>query len=86
MPTPSTEASVTPLRQRMLHEMMMRGLLRRTQDKYVWHVRRFAAYLGCPPDTATREGLRNFQIHQHENSANASTINGACRRCVSFTR
>jgi len=77
MPTPSTEAPVTPLRQRMLHDMMMRGLLPRTQDQYIRHVRRFAAYLGRPPDTATPEDLRNFQIHQHESGANASTINGA---------
>jgi site-specific recombinase XerD len=73
----ATTASITPLRQRMLHDMMMRGLLPRTQDQYVRHVQRFAAYLGQPPDTATSEDLRNFQIQQHESGASAGTINGA---------
>jgi site-specific recombinase XerD len=61
----------------MQHDMMMRGLLPRTQDQYIRHVRRFAAYLGRPPDTATTVDLRNFQIHQHESGASAGTINGA---------
>ena len=37
-----------------------------TQQEYIRHVRRFAAFLGRPPDTATAEDLRRFQIHQHE--------------------
>jgi integrase/recombinase XerD len=77
MATISTPAPISPLRQRMQHDMMMRGLLPRTQDQYIRHVRRFAAYLGRPPDTATAEDLRNFQIHQHESGASAGTINGA---------
>lgn len=77
MATISTTAPVTPLRQRMQHDMMMRDLLPRTQDQYIRHVRRFAAYLGRPPDTATTEDLRNVQIQQHESGASAGTINGA---------
>ena len=77
MATVSSDAPVKPLRQRMQHDMMMRGLLPRTQDQYIRHVRRFAAYLGRPPDTAGAEDLRNFQIHQHESGASAGTINGA---------
>lgn len=77
MATTSTPARISPLRQRMQHDMMMRGLLPRTQDQYIRHVRRFAAYLGRPPDTATSEDLRNFQIRQHESGASAGTINGA---------
>lgn len=61
MPAPSTEALVTPLRRHMLHDMMMRGLLSRTQDQYIRHVRRFAAYLGRPPDMAMPEDVRNFR-------------------------
>jgi len=77
MATISTTAPVTPLRQRMQHDMMMRGLLPRTQDQYIRHMRRFSAWLGRPPDTATSEDLRNFQIQQHEGGASAGTINGA---------
>lgn len=77
MDTISTPAPFSPLHQRMQHDMMMRGLLPRTQDQYIRRVRRFSAYLGRPPDTATAENLRNFQIHQHESGASAGTINGA---------
>ena len=48
-----------------------------TQHDYIRHVRRLAAFLGRPPDTATPDDLRSFQIHQHERGASASTINGS---------
>lgn len=77
MDTITTIAAATPLRQRMQQDMMMRGLLPRTQEQYVRHVRRFATFLGRSPDTATADDLRGFQIHQHEKGASAATINGA---------
>lgn len=77
MATTSTPASISALRQRMQHDMMMRGLLPRTQDQYIRHIRRFAAYLARPPDTAISEDPRNFQIRQHESGASADTINNA---------
>src|SRR5690606_13179860 len=73
--TTSPTTPVSPLRQRMQHDMMMRGLSPRTQHQYVRNVQRFAAFLKRPPDTATAEDLRAFQIHQHESGANAGTIN-----------
>lgn len=36
----TTDVPVTPLRQRMQHDMMMRGLSRHTQQDYIRHVRR----------------------------------------------
>jgi integrase/recombinase XerD len=61
----------------MLDDMLMRGLGPHTQQDYIRHVRRLAAFLGRPPDTATAEDLRRFQLYQHENGLGASTINGA---------
>ena len=72
-----TNATTTPLRQRMEQDMQMRGLGQHTQHDYVRHVRRFAAFLGRAPDTATAEDIRRFQLHQHETGVSASTINGA---------
>jgi site-specific recombinase XerC len=77
MDTTITKTPVNPLRQRMQHDMMMRGLGPHTQHDYIRHVRRLSAFLGRPPDTATADDLRSFQIHQHERGASASTINGA---------
>ncbi|TIS49153.1 site-specific integrase [Mesorhizobium sp.] len=77
MATLSTDAPVSPLRQRMLHDMLMRGLGAHTQQDYVRHVRRFATFLGRSPDTATPEDIRRFQLHQHESGIGPATINGA---------
>jgi integrase/recombinase XerD len=76
MATPSTDAPISPLRQRMQHDMLMRGLGSHTQQDYVRHVRRFAAFLGRSPDTATPEDIRRFQLDQHENGVGPATING----------
>ena len=76
MVTLSTDAPISPLRQRMQQDMLMRGLGPHTQQDYVRHVRRFAAFLGRAPDTATPEDIRRFQLHQHENGVGPATING----------
>jgi site-specific recombinase XerD len=77
MDTVTTTAPISPLRQRMQHDMLMRGLGPHTQHDYIRHVRRFAAFLRRPPDTATAEDIRRFQVHQHENGVGPATINGA---------
>jgi integrase/recombinase XerD len=77
MTTLPIDRAVTPLRQRMLDDMAMRGLGERTRRDYVRKVRAFAAFLGRSPDTATAEDVRRFQLHQHENGASVPTINGA---------
>lgn len=48
--TSTTTAPISPLRQRMQHDMMMRGLGPHTQRDYIRHVRRLAAFLGRPVD------------------------------------
>jgi integrase/recombinase XerD len=77
MANSSIDAPVTPLRQHMQQDMLMRGLGSHTQQDYIRHVRRFAAFLGRTPDTATTEDIRRFQLHQHESGTSPSTINGA---------
>ncbi|ESY71728.1 MULTISPECIES: phage integrase N-terminal SAM-like domain-containing protein [unclassified Mesorhizobium] len=77
MATLSTDAPISPLRQRMQHDMLMRGLGSHTQQDYVRHVRRFAVFLGRSPDTATAADIRRFQLHQHESGVGPATINGA---------
>jgi integrase/recombinase XerD len=77
MVTLSTDAPVSPLRQRMQHDMLVRGLGSHTRQDYVRHVRRFAAFLGRSPDTATPEDIRRFQLDQYENGVGPATINGA---------
>ncbi|MER8664516.1 site-specific integrase [Mesorhizobium sp. M1148] len=75
MATLSTDAPISPLRQRMQHDMLMRGLGSHTQQDYVRHLRRFAVFLGRSPDTATAADIRRFQLHQHESGGGPATIN-----------
>jgi integrase/recombinase XerD len=75
MPVSSLERPVSALRQRMLEDMAMRGLRSATQRNYVRFVQSFAAFLRRPPDTATAEDIRRFQVHQHESGVQPPTIN-----------
>jgi integrase/recombinase XerD len=75
MSVPSIERPVSALRQRMLEDMAMRGLRSATRRDYIRFVRSFAAFLKRPPDTATAEDIRRFQVHQHESGVQPPTIN-----------
>src|SRR6266478_2346339 len=66
---------ISPLRQRMLEDMRMRKLAPQTQVSYVRSVRRLAGYLRRPPDTATVEDLRNFQLHLVDRGTSPITLN-----------
>src|SRR3954451_2039394 len=66
---------ISPLRQRMLEDMAMHGLCEATQRDYLRFVRSFAAFLRRPPDTATPEDIRRFQVFQTESGVQPPTIN-----------
>jgi len=66
---------ISPLRQRMLEDMRLRKLAPHTQAAYVRSVRRLAGYLRRPPDTATIEDLRNFQLHLVDSGTSPITLN-----------
>ncbi|SEJ46989.1 Phage integrase, N-terminal SAM-like domain [Sphingobium sp. AP50] len=70
-----SEVPVGSLRQRMIDDMNMRRYARETQRNYVRDVARLATYLGRPPDTATAEDLRQFQIDQREAGLGVPTMN-----------
>jgi len=66
---------ISPLRQRMLEDMAMHGLRDATQRDYLRFVRSFAAFLRRPPDTATPEDIRRFQVFQAGSGVQPPTIN-----------
>ena len=66
MNMPIIASPVSPLRQRLIDDMTMRRFSRETQRNYIRDVGRLAAFLGRPPDTATAEDLRRFQIEQRD--------------------
>jgi site-specific recombinase XerD len=70
-----TEEKVTPLRQRMIEDMNIRGLAEKTQKAHIRNVMHFAAFLGRSPDTATSEELRSYQLKMTQDGVSVSTFN-----------
>jgi integrase/recombinase XerD len=70
-----SSATVSPLRQRMLDDMRMRNLAPKTQSAYVRAVRSLARFLRRPPDTASAEDLRLFQLHLVDAGTSAVSVN-----------
>jgi Phage integrase, N-terminal SAM-like domain len=60
---------VSPLRQRMLEDMVARKLNPRTQRSHVSSCKRFAAWLKRSPDTATPDEVRRFQLYLVDSGA-----------------
>jgi integrase/recombinase XerD len=57
-----SQESISPLRQRMLEDMSLRGFTPDTRRDYIRAVKKLASFLGRSPDTATVEDLRAFQL------------------------
>jgi len=74
--TPSPRP-VSALRARLIEDMMVRGFTEETRTDYVRHVRAFAAFIRRPPDTATAEDLRRFQLHQRQSGMQPPSINNS---------
>jgi site-specific recombinase XerD len=72
-----SDKPISPLRQRMIDDMTARRFSEKVQKAYVRHVRSFAAFLGRPPDTATSDDLRRFQLHMAQQQISAGSINAA---------
>ena len=72
-----TDEAISPLRQRMIEDMTVRGFTAGTQRGYIAAVRDFTAFFGRSPDRATAEDLRRFQLHMRCEGASATTMNAA---------
>ncbi len=70
-----TEERVTPLRQRMIEDMRIRGMGDKHQKSHIRAIKDFAAFLGRSPDTAMPEDLRAYQLHMTDTGITPSTFN-----------
>jgi integrase/recombinase XerD len=77
---------ISPLRQRMIDDMVLRKLSLKTQKQYIRAVRNFTQFLGRSPDTATAEDFRLFQLHMAENGVSNTTINATICGLRFFTK
>jgi len=72
-----TASNISPLRQRMIDDMAIRGFATKTQRGYVRAVRDFAAFLSRSPDQACAEDLRRYQLHMRSAGVSATSMNAA---------
>src|SRR6202047_1872972 len=72
-----SEKPISPLRQRMIEDMTVRNFVEKTRNDYIRTVNTFTAFLSRPPDTATAEDLRRFQLHQTRTGVHPPRINGS---------
>ena len=72
--TQNTQA-VSPLRQRMIEDMMLRKLSPKTQSAYIRAVKKLSSYLKHSPATASSEELRRFQLHLVDKGVSSITLN-----------
>ena len=68
-------STISPLRQRMIDDMVMRKLSAKTQSSYLRHVTSLGKYLGRSPHTATAEDLRSYQLHLVNSGKSSGYIN-----------
>ena len=71
----TNSTGISPLRQRMIDDMVARGLVAQTQKGHIRGCKRFAAYLKRTPELATADDIRLFQLHLMETGASIQTRN-----------
>lgn len=72
-----TDKAISPLRRRFIEDMTVRGFTPATQRGYLRTVADFTAFFGRPPDQASAEDLRRYQVHMRSLGASATTMNAA---------
>ena len=66
---------ISSLRRRMIEDMNARQLSAGTQKAHIRGCKRFAAFLGRSPETASREDIRRFQHHLADDAVSLGTRN-----------
>jgi len=70
-----TEDKITPLRERMMEDMRIRGMGDKAQKSHIRAIKDFAKFLKRSPDTATPDDLRSYQLHMSDTGVTPSTFN-----------
>ena len=69
------DQKTTPLRERMIEDMRIKGLGESSQKAHIRAVRYLAEFISRSPDTATAEDLRAYQLHMVNTNVTPSTYN-----------
>ena len=69
---------MTPLRQQLIQELVLRGMAERTQEAYIHHVYHLAKFFRLSPDKLSDEQVRQYLFHlASERKLSRSTVNQA---------
>jgi integrase/recombinase XerD len=80
----SNDPAISPLCQRLIDDMNLRHFGHETQRNYLRDVGRLASFLGRPPDTATADDLRRFQVWQQSDGVPVPTMNSVVSALLFF--
>jgi site-specific recombinase XerD len=70
-----TSQQMSPLRKRMIEDMVMRNMSPATQRVYTYAVANFARYHGRSPDKLNLEDVRDYRLHLLARGLKAKSIN-----------
>lgn len=70
-----TQEKISPLRQRMMEDMRIRGMGDKSQKAHIRALKDFTTFLGRSPDTTTPDDLRAYQLHMADTGVTPSTFN-----------
>src|SRR6266567_9313830 len=72
----SVASHMTPLRQRFIEDMQMRGLAPTTQRSYIHYVADFAKFYRASPESLDLEDIREYELYLlHEKKLSPESIN-----------
>ena len=78
---------MTPLRQRMIEDLQLRGMSERTQESYVRAVRQLAEHYNKSPQIITEEELRDYFLYvKNEKNGPAAPAPSLCAASNSSTK
>ena len=66
---------ISPLRRRMIEDMMLRKLSTQTQAAYIHAVKNFTRFLKRSPDMASAEDLRQYQLELVKQGISSGHLN-----------
>jgi integrase/recombinase XerD len=67
---------MTPLRQRFIEDMQLRGLAPTTQRSYIHYVAGYAKFYNTSPEVLDLEAIRQYELHMlHEQKLSPASIN-----------
>jgi len=70
------ETVMTPLRQRMLDALVLRGMAQRTQESYIGAVGLLARHYMRSPDTLSAQQVQDYLLHlRRERGRSVATLN-----------